>query len=94
MGDLAVGAAVGVRDKEMRRVESALEAGADCVVVDIAHGDSHLEIEMIKNIRRHFPECANRRRKCRDRRWYEAFDRCGRGCCQGGCRAGVNLHHA
>jgi IMP dehydrogenase len=55
-GRLAVGAAVGVRDVEMRRVESALEAGADCVVVDIAHGDSHLEIEMIKNIRSHFPD--------------------------------------
>ena len=55
-GRLIVGAAVGVRDKEMRRVESALEAGADCIVVDIAHGDSNLEIEMIKNIRRHFPQ--------------------------------------
>jgi len=55
-GRLAVGAAVGVRDKEMHRVESALNAGADCIVVDIAHGDSELEIEMIKNIRKHFPE--------------------------------------
>lgn len=55
-GRLAVGAAVGVRDKEMRRVESALNAGADCIVVDIAHGDSHLEIDMIKNIRKSFPE--------------------------------------
>src|SRR5258706_4447 len=52
-GRLVVGAAVGVRDKEMRRVEAALHAGADCIVVDIAHGDSHLEIEMIKNIRKH-----------------------------------------
>ncbi len=55
-GRLAVGAAVGVRDLEMRRVEAALTAGADCIVVDIAHGDSHMEIEMIKNIRRHFSE--------------------------------------
>lgn len=55
-GRLAVGAAVGVRDMEMRRVEAALHAGADCIVVDIAHGDSHMEIEMVKNIRRHFPE--------------------------------------
>lgn len=55
-GRLAVGAAVGVRDMEMRRVEAALEAGADCIVVDIAHGDSHLEVEMIKSIRRHFPD--------------------------------------
>jgi IMP dehydrogenase len=54
-GRLSVGAAVGVRDKEMRRVEAVLEAGADCIVVDIAHGDSHLEIEMIQGIRRQFP---------------------------------------
>jgi IMP dehydrogenase len=54
-GRLAVGAAVGVRQKEMRRVEAVLAAGADCIVVDIAHGDSHLEIEMIKNICRNFP---------------------------------------
>jgi IMP dehydrogenase len=37
-------------------VEAVLEAGADCIVVDIAHGDSQLEIEMIKNIRKSFPE--------------------------------------
>lgn len=55
-GRLAVGAAVGVRDMEMRRVEAVLQAGADCIVVDIAHGDSRLEIEMIRNIRKHFPE--------------------------------------
>jgi IMP dehydrogenase len=54
-GRLSVGAAVGVRDKEMRRVEAVLEAGADCIVVDIAHGDSQLEVEMIRNIRQHFP---------------------------------------
>jgi IMP dehydrogenase len=54
-GRLSVGAAVGVRDKEMRRVEAVLDVGADCIVVDIAHGDSHLEIEMIQNIRKHFP---------------------------------------
>lgn len=55
-GRLIVGAAVGVRDMEMRRVEAVLQAGADCIVVDIAHGDSHLEIDMIKNIRKHFPK--------------------------------------
>ncbi|HET7144509.1 MAG TPA: IMP dehydrogenase [Anaerolineales bacterium] len=55
-GRLIVGAAVGVRDMEMRRVEAVLQAGADCVVVDIAHGDSRLEIDMIKNIRKHYPK--------------------------------------
>ncbi|HMB22424.1 MAG TPA: IMP dehydrogenase [Anaerolineales bacterium] len=55
-GRLAVGAAVGVRDREMRRVEAVLAAGADCIVVDIAHGDSELEVEMIKSIRKEFPQ--------------------------------------
>jgi IMP dehydrogenase len=55
-GRLAVGAAVGVREKEMRRVEALLEAGADCIVVDIAHGDSQLEVDMIKRIRARFPQ--------------------------------------
>lgn len=55
-GRLAVGAAVGVRDKEMRRVEAVLTAGADCIVVDIAHGDSELEVEMITAIRKEFPQ--------------------------------------
>jgi IMP dehydrogenase len=54
-GRLTVGAAVGVREKELKRVEALLAAGADCIVVDIAHGDSQLEIEMIKSIRQHFP---------------------------------------
>jgi IMP dehydrogenase len=55
-GRLAIGAAVGVREKEMRRVEAVLNAGADCIVVDIAHGDSGLEIEMIRRIRKEFPK--------------------------------------
>ncbi len=55
-GRLAVGAAVGVKEREMKRVEALLEAGADCIVVDIAHGDSQLEVDMIRAIRRHFPE--------------------------------------
>lgn len=54
-GRLAVGAAVGVKENELERVESVLAAGADCIVVDIAHGDSALEVEMIRSIRRHFP---------------------------------------
>ncbi len=55
-GRLAVGAAVGVKERELERVEAVLAAGADCIVVDIAHGDSHLEIEMIENIQRRFPD--------------------------------------
>ncbi len=55
-GRLAVGAAVGVKDGELNRVEKLLDAGADCIVVDIAHGDSSQEIHIIKNIRKTFPK--------------------------------------
>lgn len=55
-GRLAVGAAVGVKERDMERVERLLAAGADCIVVDIAHGDSFAEIEMIHAIRNHFPQ--------------------------------------
>jgi len=54
-GRLAVGAAVGVKKVDMNRVERLLEAGTDCIVVDIAHGDSIMEIDMIKDIRAQFP---------------------------------------
>ncbi len=55
-GRLAVGAAVGVKERELQRVESVLVAGADCIVVDIAHGDSRQEIEIIQKIRQRFPD--------------------------------------
>jgi len=55
-GRLTVGAAVGVKEADMKRVECLLEAGADCIVVDIAHGDSRLEIDRIKAIRAEFPQ--------------------------------------
>jgi len=54
-GRLAVGAAVGVKSTEIKRVERLLEAGADCIVVDIAHGDSKMEMEIITSIRKRFP---------------------------------------
>lgn len=55
-GRLAVGAAVGVKVSEINRVERLLEAGVDCIVVDIAHGDSQHEMAIITNIRENFPK--------------------------------------
>ena len=55
-GRLAVGAAVGVKGSELKRVERLLDAGADCIVVDIAHGDSKAELEIIQQIRKNFPK--------------------------------------
>ena len=54
-GRLSVGAAVGVRPTELRRIGLLLEAGADCIVVDIAHGDAAQEMEIIRAARKSFP---------------------------------------
>lgn len=54
-GRLAVGAAIGVKSTELKRVEALLTAGADCIVVDIAHGDSTQEVNIIREIRKTFP---------------------------------------
>jgi len=55
-GRLAVEAAVGANVGELNRVDRLLDAGADCIVVDIAHGDSQQEIDIITSIRKNFPE--------------------------------------
>ncbi len=52
-----VGAAVGVKGDFMERTESLLEADADAIVVDIAHGHSENAISTIKNIKKAFPDC-------------------------------------
>ena len=52
-----VGAAVGVKGDFLERSESLLNAGADVLVVDIAHGHSENAISTIKNIKKAFPNC-------------------------------------
>lgn len=55
-GRLRVGAAIGVRDSDIDRARACLEAGADLLVLDIAHGHSSLAIDMVRNLKKHFPE--------------------------------------
>ena len=52
-----VGAAVGVKGDFLERSESLLDAGADVLVVDIAHGHSENAISTVRNIKKAFPEC-------------------------------------
>jgi IMP dehydrogenase len=56
-GRLRVGAAIGVQNRDLERAEALLEAGADVLVLDIAHGHADHCIEMIKQLRRRFPPC-------------------------------------
>jgi len=55
-GRLRVGAAIGVTANEMERAAALLEAGADALVLDIAHGHADHCIQMVRDIRARFPE--------------------------------------
>ena len=56
-GRLLVGAAVGVKGDYLERTEALLEAGADIIVVDIAHGHSENAINTVHMIKKAFPSC-------------------------------------
>ncbi|MEK6791258.1 MAG: IMP dehydrogenase [Deltaproteobacteria bacterium] len=56
-GRLRVGAAVGVSFDREARIDALLKAGADCIVVDTAHGHSKGVLEAIKATRKTFKKC-------------------------------------
>ena len=54
-GRLLVGAAVGVGDETDQRVEELVNAGADVLVVDTAHGHSQAVLDRVARIKKTFP---------------------------------------
>lgn len=54
-GRLRVGAAIGVRPNDLQRAEALVAAGADLLLVDIAHGHANHCIQIVKELRRNFP---------------------------------------
>ncbi len=54
-GRLRVGAAVGVTADTMDRVEALVNAGADVVIIDTAHGHSKGVLDMVKKVKAKFP---------------------------------------
>lgn len=57
-GRLMVGVALGVRPEDMQRAAACVEAGADVLVVDIAHGHSDHTLEMVARLKKAFPGLA------------------------------------
>ncbi|OFZ82823.1 MAG: IMP dehydrogenase, partial [Bdellovibrionales bacterium RIFOXYD1_FULL_55_31] len=53
-GRLIVGAAVGVGGNNMERAEALVEAGADVLFVDSAHGHSRGVLEMIQTLKKNY----------------------------------------
>ena len=55
-GRLRCGAAVGVGEDTLRRVEALINAGVDVITVDSAHGHSRNVIDTVRKIRDKFPD--------------------------------------
>lgn len=55
-GCLRVGAAIGVGPREIERAGALIEAGADVIVIDTAHGHSKGVIDTIKSFKHNFKE--------------------------------------
>ncbi len=53
---LRVGAAVGIGEDTIERVELLVEAGADVIIVDTAHGHSQDVLDKVKWIKNNFPK--------------------------------------
>ncbi len=54
-GRLRVGAAVGVGPDQDARIDALIQAGADVIVIDTAHGHSSGVLESVRSIRKNFP---------------------------------------
>ena len=55
LGRLRVGAAIGIAKNTMERAEALVDANADVLVIDTAHGHSVGVMDMIKQVRTTFP---------------------------------------
>jgi IMP dehydrogenase len=56
MGRLRVGAAIGIGREGVERAEMLIKAGVDALVVDTAHGHSQGVIDVVKTIKKKFPD--------------------------------------
>jgi IMP dehydrogenase len=54
-GRFRVGVALGVHREDLNRASACLEAGADVLVVDVAHGHAEYELDMVRQLKKEFP---------------------------------------
>ena len=54
-GRLRVAAGVGVTADTLERMQALVDAGADAIVIDTAHGHSKFVIEKLKEAKKRFP---------------------------------------
>ena len=93
-GRLRVAAATGTGDKGFERAELLIDAGADLVVVDTAHGHSQFVIEQVRRIKKLSNRVQIIAGNVATGDATEALDRCRRRCGQDRHRPGLDLHDA
>ena len=54
-GRLRVAAAIGVTGDAVQRAEALVKAGVDAIIIDTAHGHTKGVVDVLKEIKRHFP---------------------------------------
>ena len=91
-GRLVVGAAVGVGEDAKRRAQALIEAGADFLIVDTAHGHAQAVLDMVAQVKANVTGRGDRRQR-RDQGRRAGADRRRRRRRQGGRRARFDLHH-
>ena len=91
-GRLRVAAATSVGDDGFLRSELLMDAGADLIVVDTAHGHSQRVLDAVKRIKRASQCCPGHRRKCRHRRGDVGAHRRGGGRREDRHRPWLHLH--
>src|SRR3990167_429752 len=52
---LLVGAAIGIKEDVLDRAKALVEAGVDILVVDVAHGHSTAVVDLVKTVKKMFP---------------------------------------
>lgn len=55
LGRLRVGAAVGIGQGSQQRIEALVNAEADVLIIDTAHGHSQAVIDQVRWVKKHFP---------------------------------------
>lgn len=55
-GSLLVGAAIGTSSDSISRAEALIEQRSDVIVIDTAHGHSKLVMQMLKHLKKSYPE--------------------------------------
>ena len=93
-GRLFAGAAVGVDKHSKDRLSALIGAGADLLCVDTAHGHSKKVMDMVRYIKKSYPDCFVMAGNVATAEGTLALIQAGSGYCQSGHRPRQYMHNS